>query len=177
MTDRRLVYMPEDNQLELFYLVDKDDNEIGSISRTQAHSSPDFIHRCVQIIIQNSKNQILLQQRSAQKDLYPLHWTVSASGHVTFGNTYTQAAERELFEEIGIKTALTFKTKHLISNDRESEMIAVFTGIYEELPNNIDPFEVKQVKWIDITELKEFISNNPITFETEAALKALNLIN
>lgn len=168
--------MPEDNQNEQFYLVDKDDVVLGSITRQKAHMSPDFIHRSVQILLFNEKNQILLQKRSKNKDLYPNYWTISASGHVTFGDTYEQAAHRELREEIGVVTTLQYKTKYLEHNERESEFLAVFTGVYNSEPTELDPFEVELVKWVNLEDLPNFVLQNDFTFTGERALRELHLI-
>ena len=103
-------------------------------------------------------------------------WTVSASGHVTFGDTYEETAERELFEEIGVKTKLEFKTKHVSRHTRESEMLSIFTGIYNETPQNLDPIEVEKVEWINITDLPKFAQENELTFTGKKALTELHLI-
>lgn len=168
--------MPKDNEQELFYLVDEEDIVLGSISREKAHSSPEFIHRSVQILLFNDRNQVLLQKRSLQKKLYPHAWTVSASGHVTFGDTYEATAQRELQEEIGVSTTLELKTKHISKHTKESEMLSIFTGMYNDTPTNLDPTEVEKVEWIDISNLKEFVANNEFTFTGKKALAELRLI-
>lgn len=168
--------MPHDDQSELFYHVDKDDKVLGSITRAQAHSDNTLIHRAVQIVLTNSKNQTLMQKRSKNKDLLPGFWTVSASGHVTYGETYQQAAHKELTEELGIDTKLTFVTKHTVKDVREYELDALFTGKYHSTPNNFDSIEIDEVKWVDISKLSNFISKHKVTANAKYSFKSLSFI-
>lgn len=61
----------------------------------------------VHICIFNSQGQLLIQQRSMQKDAFPGKWDVSAAGGVAAGETSRQSAEREVWEELGYKLDLT----------------------------------------------------------------------
>ena len=54
-----------------------------------------------QVIVFNTKGQMLIQQRQAHKLGWPNRWDVSAGGSVQAGETSQQAAQRELREELG----------------------------------------------------------------------------
>lgn len=169
--------MPLDNTNELFYLVDDQDNVLGSVKRGEANSNPGFIHRAVQIVIINSANQTLLQQRSIQKDTYPGYWTVSASGHVDYGEDYETTAYRELSEEIGLRgVELEFKTKVLVRMPHESEFEAIYIGHSDVTPQELDPQEVSQVSWVDLDKLQEFVSSQKVTHPALSTYKALGYI-
>ena len=62
--------MPLDDPNELFYLVDVNDEVIGSIKRSEAHGDKTKIHRAVYVLVTNDNNQMLFQRRSLKKDLY-----------------------------------------------------------------------------------------------------------
>ena len=100
---------------ELVDVVDHKDKVIRTIDRTSATSLD--ILRVACILITNTKNQVLLQLRSEKSPRYPLHWDCSAGGHVDSGEEYATCAQRELFEEIGIKTKLIFLGKEYIKLD------------------------------------------------------------
>ena len=92
------------------------------------HSDRKYIHRSVGVVIFNENGDVLLQKRSKSKDIEPGKWTISASGHVTWGQEYLEAAGRELFEELGVKTELSFVKKILTKDSRELEWTEIYRG-------------------------------------------------
>ena len=107
-----------DNQKELFIVVDKDDNVIEYRTRYDCHHDKSTFHRAIGVIIYNDENKIILQKRSMLKDLNPGKYTLSVSGHVTKGESYKEAAIREMQEEIGIQTSIKYVTKFLCKDAR-----------------------------------------------------------
>lgn len=168
--------MPHDDQAELFYRVDENDNVLGSVTRKEAHSDNTIIHRAVDIAITNSKKQILLQKRSMHKDTNPGFWSISASGHVTFGETYQEAADRETEEELGVKVELKFVTSDLIKLEREQEITGIFVGDFESTPTEFDKTEVSEVKWVNLDQLAEFIENNQFSVAAKRTLETLGYV-
>jgi isopentenyl-diphosphate delta-isomerase len=67
---------------ELLDLVDKNDNIIGSVLRSAAHTNTTFIHREILVYIFNAKGEVLLQQRGSNKKVNPSIWVESCAGHV-----------------------------------------------------------------------------------------------
>ena len=167
--------MPKDNKNELFYHVDENDNVLGSVKREVAIGDPTIIHRAIQIVISN-KDKVLLQKRSMKKDSYPGFWTVSASGHVSFGQTYEEAASRELFEEIGLKSQLSLVTKHIVRMEHETEMEAIFTGKATQEEIHFDTYEISETAWIPKDQLTNFIKNHNVTEPAKVTFKVLKLI-
>jgi len=169
--------MPHDNQAELFYRVDAKDNVLGSVTRKEAHADNTIIHRAVDIAITNSKKQILLQKRSVHKDTNPGFWSISASGHVTFGETYQEAAERETKEELGVKMKLKSITKDLIKLEKEQEFTGIFVGELESTPTEFDMTEVSEVRWVELDRLAEFIESNEFSESPISTLKTLGYLS
>jgi isopentenyl-diphosphate delta-isomerase len=67
-------------------LVDENDNVIGSKSKVDAHlrvllEKELLPHRAFSLLLFNSKNELLLQQRSTKKITFPLMWTNSCCSH------------------------------------------------------------------------------------------------
>lgn len=117
-----------DNLEELFDLINVHDEVIGRITRREAHSNPALLHRSVQVLIFDSAGRVLLQRRSAHKDLFPGFYCASASGHVAAGDDYATTAHREMFEELGIVVDLTYIGKEIVTSLYESEMTALFSA-------------------------------------------------
>lgn len=169
--------MPLDNPQELFTWVDDQDNELGSVTRQEAHSDKTKIHRAVSIVIVNDQHQVLVQKRSLKKDKYPGYWTVSASGHVEYGTSYEVAAARELKEEIGLTVPLLFENKYILRMPTETEMETVFSGF---APNAatflVDPTEVDMVKWVKLKDLSNFTKHHKFTLGALQVFRVLGLL-
>lgn len=80
----------QDDQKELFDVVDKNDNVIRQATRGEVHNNKYLIHRSIGVAVFNKKGELFLQQRSASKDTDPLFWTISCSGHVSSSFTRRQ---------------------------------------------------------------------------------------
>lgn len=69
--------------------------------KSEAHKNG-WWHNTIHLWLYTAKGEILLQQRSHKKDIYPLLWDVSAAGHIDAGETIENAAIRETHEELGL---------------------------------------------------------------------------
>jgi 16S rRNA (adenine1518-N6/adenine1519-N6)-dimethyltransferase len=88
--------------LDLIQIVDEHDKPTGSASADEAQEKG-LLHRIVRIMVEDADGRILLQKRGPSMETFPNCWDHSAAGHVDAGETYGQAAKRELAEEVGIK--------------------------------------------------------------------------
>lgn len=165
--------MPLDNSQELFYQVDENDIEIGSVTRKEAHSNPSIIHRSVALLLINEKNEMLFQKRSMQKDMNPGNWSYGVGGHVNYGSSYDETVKRELKEELGlIEPNIKFLKKILVFTGIETEMKSVFELRLSTTPQiNIDRTEVDEVQWVKLDQIPQFINTHPVANWTIEALK------
>jgi 8-oxo-dGTP diphosphatase len=89
--------------MALIDVLDKNGNLTGIVKeKDDIHRDGDW-HACSLVLVINSKNEMLLQQRAFNKISNPGRWDVSVAGHVMAGETHLDAAIRETNEEIGIK--------------------------------------------------------------------------
>ncbi len=87
--------------IEPIDILTKTGKPIGRIApKAEVHHNGHY-HNTAHIWFYNRVGQILLQQRSAKKTIFPLLWDVSVAGHVDAGESIKQAAIRETREEIG----------------------------------------------------------------------------
>jgi isopentenyl-diphosphate delta-isomerase type 1 len=122
----------KDMQDEQFIVVNEKDEIIGYKTRYECHHDKSLIHRAINIAIFNKEGKLVMQKRSTQKDLYPGYYALSSTGHVSKGETYEEAAQRELKEEMGVSHIdLKRKATFLVSAPDETEMVTLFTGIYD----------------------------------------------
>ena len=70
--------------------------------KSEAHAKG-LYHNTIHLWLYTTKGEILLQQRSHKKIIFPLLWDVSVAGHIDAGETFIEAVIRETEEEIGLK--------------------------------------------------------------------------
>ena len=92
--------------MEYVVLVDEKDNRIDVMEKSQAHLEGK-LHRAVSVFIFNSKAEMLLQQRSKIKYHSGKLWTNASCSHPRPAESNYDAANRRLYEEMGIKCELT----------------------------------------------------------------------
>src|SRR5437899_9415216 len=112
---------------EHFPIVDKNDRILGYANRSEVHGN-NLRHRAVHILIFNRAGEVYLQQRSRWKDRHPLKWDSSAAGHVAAGESYDEAARRELEEELGMNVPLGKIFKLSASACTDQEFIWLYHG-------------------------------------------------
>ena len=89
---------------EMVDLLDDNGNIIGAQSKKVAHQTGAW-HKSIHIYLINHKSEILLQLRTANKDIYPSVWDISVGGHVDAGEETILTACREMEEELGVKSS------------------------------------------------------------------------
>jgi 16S rRNA (adenine1518-N6/adenine1519-N6)-dimethyltransferase len=150
--------MPE----EVFDVVDEHDRVTGQAPRSEVHRRG-LLHRAVHVFVFNSRGELLVQMRSALKDEFPLHWTSSASGHLGAGETYAEAAPRELSEEVGLSADLEFVAKFPASTELANEHTVLYRATSDQMPA-IDASEIERIAWIGLHELGGMLDRDPATF-------------
>ena len=153
---------------EKIIFADENDHQIGSGPREEAWANQIYV-RIVRAILRDENGRILSQYRSAFKKSYANCWTDSASGHVDDGESYDEAIAREMKEEIGFETNLTFIGKFATKDTIGDDIICEFNAIYEGKIDNstkldLQESEVSEIKWFEIDELKSLIEKDPGMF-------------
>ena len=149
---------------ERVVLVNTDDVEVGTMSKSQAHREG-RLHRAFSIFIFNSEGRLLLQRRAAEKYHSGGLWTNTCCSHPRPGESVTQAATRRLKEELGISCALSPEFNFTYRAEEgaaliEHEFDHVFFGTYDGpvLPN---ASEVSEVRWMRMNDLADDLRTSP----------------
>jgi isopentenyl-diphosphate Delta-isomerase len=111
-----------------------------------------IIHRVIRIYLYNSKAELLIQKRASHIRSNPGKWTESVAGHVDIGETYRQAAGREMKEELNICGVDLVELKKAYVEEKDAQKLkkrftVLYSGIYDGAVQ-IDPNEVSEVRWI-----------------------------
>lgn len=147
-------------------VVNEKDEIVGRATKEEV-AAQNLICRVCFIMLVNSRDELLLHQRSANKKAYPLYWSGAAAGHLVSGEGYLEAAQREMMEEIGVEADLEFVGKFFSEDDRE--MVGVFLG-YHDGPIEIEPLEVKQVDYFSLARLELEMPGMKVTSFVERSL-------
>lgn len=91
----------DDTGDDVFDVVDGEDQVTGQARRAEVHERR-LLHRAVHLLVFNRKGELFLQKRSHLKDNHPGRWDSSASGHLDSGESYLEAARREMREELDL---------------------------------------------------------------------------
>jgi isopentenyl-diphosphate Delta-isomerase len=144
---------------EELILVDEHDREIGSKIKSICHEGHGILHRAFSIFVFNADDELLLQQRSASKPLWPLYWSNTCCSHPRRGETMDVAVSRRLEQELGFSCPLTYLYKFRYQADfgeigAEHEYCWVYLGYYD---GSVDPnvSEIADWRFIDIESLNE----------------------
>jgi isopentenyl-diphosphate delta-isomerase len=86
-------------QDEILVQVDKDNKEMGSVIKREAHSNPKVYHRAAHIMLFNEDGEVVLQKRAHTKATHPGRWDMPG-GHQSLGQTINETAHAELIEEM-----------------------------------------------------------------------------
>jgi isopentenyldiphosphate isomerase len=91
--------MHEDEYLDV---VNEQDEVIGKKLRSEVYAEHLSNFRAVNAFIINSKGELWIPRRTADKRIFPLCLDMSMGGHVSSGETYDQTFRREMQEELNI---------------------------------------------------------------------------
>jgi len=152
---------------EKVVLVTEKDEVLGLMEKMQAHENG-ILHRAFSVFLYNSKGEMLLQKRAAEKYHSPNQWTNACCSHPRIEETYEQAAKRRIKEELGIDCELEEKFWFIYKADVgqnlwEHELDHVFVGNYEG-EFNLNKEEVAEVRYISLENLNLELEKNPENF-------------
>lgn len=162
---------------EILAVVDADDKELTGQPRHVIHATG-LLHRAVHVFIFGPDGRLLLQQRSAKKDMYPLHWEC-VGGHLAPGESYDAAAAREVEEELGIAAnELTFLQKLTACDETGQEFIQVYRAVITETPQP-QPDEVIGLHWFTRHDLEREIAASARLFSpsTLHSIRCISLLD
>jgi isopentenyl-diphosphate delta-isomerase len=133
-------------------LVDATDRDVGHLSKARCHEGKGILHRAFSLLIFNAAGDLLIQQRSAAKRLWPLYWSNSCCSHPRSGESMEVATRRRLFEELGLRCPLKFLFKfqyqaQFDATGSEHELCSVFIGSCSD-PVDINTDEILAWRWV-----------------------------
>lgn len=167
---------------ELIDVLDENGIKTGDIlTRKEVHKKG-LWHRIIVVAIINEKNEILIQQRSHNKDKNPDMWDISVTGHLSAGQDSLTAATREISEEVSVSLGysvevkdfrfmFSFRKEELVNDNHYDRQFYDFFILRQNGLNadsiKFQKSEVQAIKFVTITELNELRQNNLIVQRDE----------
>ncbi len=153
---------------DLLILVDAEDRELGYETKARCHDGAGILHRAFSVFLWNDRGELLLQQRSAEKRLWPGYWSNSCCSHPRKGEQLAAAALRRVHEELALTAELTWLFKFTYQAafgtlGSEHELCSVFVGRTSALPT-VDPSEIGAWRFVSHAELNRELSTSPERF-------------
>lgn len=146
-------------------VVNQNDEVIGKEMKSKKPELG-FISRVVAIMVKNSEGKIIVCKRGSHKKIDAGKYDLSAFGNVDSGESYEQAASRELMEETGLRCPLVMLDKFYQENEYNSKKFKIFCGVFlgnsdEEPKIN---YEVVSFRKMTIEEIEKEMNKTPNNF-------------
>jgi len=140
-------------------LCDESGRPLGSADLLAAHTGQGQLHLAFSVYVFHPDGRLLIQQRSAEKMLWPLVWANSCCSHPQIGEQAIEAGRRRLREELGLDcelqpgSAFVYRAEEPSGRGVEWEYDILLVGTSSGEPRP-DPTEVADWKWVDLESLE-----------------------
>ena len=153
---------------ELVEEIDPDEHVRGIITRSQMRAR-NVWHRCTYIVVRNDTSHVLVHQRAPWKDLWPSRWDVAFGGVCGVGESFADAAARELAEEAGVGGVLSLAGSVRYEGPLTRVVGRLYT-ITHAGPFSFPDGEVVDHAWVAPTELQEWLYDRELCDDSLAVI-------
>ncbi|MDD9934192.1 MAG: NUDIX domain-containing protein [Myxococcales bacterium] len=136
-------------------VVDAEDRVVRQAGRAEVRAQ-NLLHRTVSILCCNPPGQIYVQRRTRTKDLFPGLYDMFVGGVVGAGESYDEAAVREIGEELGIHGP---EPEYLFHYCYEGPETRNHTAAYRVVWDGPIVHQASEVDWGRYCELQEIVDN------------------
>ncbi len=147
---------------EILDIVDESDCVVGQKKRSEIYRQGLCNFRVVNAFVVNSLGQLWIPRRSAHKTIFPLCLDVSMGGHVETGETYEDALQRELKEELNLELNMV-NVRPLGYLIPYQYQVSAFMKVYE-IELNLNPEYNKndfiESFWLSANDLVEWLNSD-----------------
>lgn len=162
---------------ELIDVLDENGVKTGEILPRDEIHKRGLWHRSIVVAIINEKNEVLLQQRSKNKEKNAGMWDISVAGHISTGQDALSAAAREINEEVSVSLGynvdikafrymFSYRTQQKFADDFIENQFYDFFILRKDGLNikdiKMQESEVQDIKFVSANELLEMCEKNII---------------
>lgn len=141
-------------------VVDEQDRVLRSVTRAEMRRDR-LRHRAVFVAVCDGDGRILVHRRSSTKDVWPGWLDIAVGGVVSSGETYDDAAERELSEEVGVSGVRCVPLDEGRAEAYDDDEVSLLGRCY--LVTTAGPFvfrdgEVSEAWWVELGDVEAWCS-------------------
>jgi isopentenyldiphosphate isomerase len=153
---------------ELVERVDEQDRVLGVVDRGEAITHH-WLHRVATTVCRDGEGRVLVHRRAADMSRFPGQYNWLIGGAAEVGESYEEAAARELTEELGVLAPVRFAFKFLCRGVISPYWLGVHDAV---ISGDItpDPDEVAWHAWVTEDELREMARRPTFVADSVGAL-------
>jgi isopentenyl-diphosphate Delta-isomerase len=132
--------------------VDDDDRPVDLVPRADAlRTGANF--RTAHVFLRDWDGGVLVQRLAPYRERHPGRWGSSVAAYLYAGETYEQAAERRLREELGVQTRLMWLGKIRMRDGESTKFVGLFVGRDDLQPRIVEPDHIAEIRYWSLAEL------------------------
>jgi isopentenyldiphosphate isomerase len=138
---------------ELVERMDEQDRVLGVVDRDEAIANH-WLHRVATTVCRDPEGRVLVHRRQEGVSRFPGQYDWLIGGAAEVGESYEEAAVRELAEELGVDVPVRFVFKFLC----RGAISPYWLGVHEAVVTGViapDPSEIAAHHWVTENELRE----------------------
>ncbi|MCX4904410.1 NUDIX hydrolase [Streptomyces sp. NBC_00878] len=147
--------------------VDEHDRVLDIVDRGEAIRRG-WLHRVATVVCRDTQGRILVHRRPESAARFPGRYNWLLGGAVEVGESYEEAATRELREELGTTTTVRFAFKYLCRGEISPYWMAVHEAVIVG-GTTPDPTEIAWHDWLPETDFREALHRWPFVSDSREA--------
>ena len=160
--------------MEFVDLYDENRLPLGRTAERSGPKGPGEYRIVVHVCVFDRRGRLLIQQRAAEKFIWPNLWDVSVGGGVDAGETSRQGAEREFREELGVSLDLSgLRPSVTVNFDGGFDDFYILTSDLSLEDLTLQREEVRDVRWASLAEILDMAENGSFSPYPESFLRFL----
>lgn len=154
---------------ELVERVDEQDRPLGPVDRAEAIRRG-WLHRIATVVCRDADGRILVHRRAETMSRFPGQYNSMVGGAAEVGETYEQAAGRELSEELGIRARVRPRFTFLCRGEISPYWLGLHEAVVDRGALVPDPDEIAWHDWLTESEFREAVDRLPFVSDSLEAL-------
>lgn len=154
--------MPAPDASSLVDLVNDDDHVIGKCRRGEADAGEGNF-RVAHVFVFSASGKLLLAQLGSVRTKQPGAWGSSVAAQLWSGETYQDAAQRRLVEELGISSPVQHIDTVRMREEARYKFVGLFSALSDD-PHIREPDHIASIASHDFDEVVRLVAEQPERF-------------